>query len=350
MPDEPRTVEMWRFGAAPVPTSRIGERALEFEAQGWDGLAIGQDIGGGADPYLMLAVAAVATEGLKLATAVSTPIRDAMDLANSACVLHALSAGRTTISLGRGDGAFARVAKKPLNTAEFEQYVERVQAYISRRSVDLSGFSTSINDLFVTDPDLDRGKPLLDVSATGPKTVGIAAAHADSVTFAVGADVERLRDNVRLARTLRAEAGLDPASLRLGCYVPAAVVAGDIDRAAAREIIRGAVVRHARFAALSGRSVSGLRPEDEAVSVEIAAQTVDSSRHVPKPPDYTLALPDDFVDRFAVIGEPDECRQRLQAIAATGVDRICLITRVPTTDPDEVNTRQLARYVLPGLR
>lgn len=342
-------VTFWRLGSPPVPTTHIGQRAKDLEDQGWDGLVIGQDIGGTADSYVLLALAAAATTTLKLGTGVSTPIRDPMDLANTAAVLHAVSKGRTMLSLGRGDGAFARVARQPLKTAEFEQYVQRVRQYLDREDVDLGGFSSNMRDLFTTDPDLDLARPLLDVSGTGPKTIDIGAHHADSVTFAVGADPVRLDGCVKLAREARAmwNPGL---SLSLGCHVPLAVVSDGVSRADARNIIRGAVIRHARFSAFEGRPLDGLQGADRALALDVTGQTRDVERSMPRPPDYSLTIPDELVDSFAIVGEPAECADRLSALIETGVDRISLITRVPNTDHDERNAARIAEHVLPRLR
>ena len=62
------SVEFWRMGATPVPVSEIGRFAREFEASGWDGLAVGEAHGLLPDPYVTLAVAAGATTTLKVGT------------------------------------------------------------------------------------------------------------------------------------------------------------------------------------------------------------------------------------------------------------------------------------------
>ncbi len=70
---------------------------------------------------------------------------------------------------------------------------------------------------------------------------------------------------------------------------------------------------------------------------------------MPKKPDFAAGsgLPDDYVDRFAVVGDPRECADRLSEIAGLGINRLVLLTRVPTTDPDEDNATRVGRYVLP---
>ena len=249
--------EFWRFGGTPVPATEVADIARRLEGQGWDGLAVGQDIGILPDSYLFLALAAAATTRLKVGTAVSVPLRNTMDVANTIAVLYAVSGGRSVVSFGRGDGGFAQIGRKPMSVAAFETYIRQVQSYLRKEDVDLDGFPSTMRAVYEIDPSLDGAKPPVDVSATGPKMIDLAARHADSITFAVGANVDRLRDCIKLARDARAAAGRDPGSLSIGCHIPAAVATGGISLAEARDIVRGAVLRHTRFSAFDGHVLRG---------------------------------------------------------------------------------------------
>jgi 5,10-methylenetetrahydromethanopterin reductase len=343
--------EFWRFGGSPVPTTEAGNIARRLEAQGWDGLAVGQDIGILPDSYLYLAIAAAATTKLKVGTAVSVPLRNTMDVANTIAVLYALSGGRSVVSFGRGDGGFAQIGRKPLSVPAFETYISQVQRYLRKEDVDLDGFSSSMRAVYETDPSLDGAKPPVDVSATGPKMIDLAARHADSITFAVGANIDRLRDCIKLARDARAASGRDPSSLSIGCHIPAAVATGRVSVAEAREIIRGAVLRHTRFSAFDGQVLAGVSEQDREAVLRSFEITRDHARHMPKRADFSVAsvLPDDFVDRFAIVGDPQRCADRFREIMSLGVDRILVLTRVPTTDREEGNTARLADTVLSQL-
>jgi 5,10-methylenetetrahydromethanopterin reductase len=99
------SAEFWRMGATPVPSAEIGRFAQEFEASGWDGLAVGEAHGLLPDPYAVLAAAASATSTLKVGTAVAVPLRDPLLAASAMATLQGLSRGRAAFSLGRGDGA-----------------------------------------------------------------------------------------------------------------------------------------------------------------------------------------------------------------------------------------------------
>lgn len=63
-------------------------------------------------------------------------------------------------------------------------------------------------------------------------------------------------------------------------------------------------------------------------------------------------LPDDFLDRFCVIGPPDECVSRLSELVALGLDHVVIVGGGRDAEPmvrhrsDEL----FAEEVLPGLR
>jgi 5,10-methylenetetrahydromethanopterin reductase len=189
-------VEFWRMGATPVPSAEIERFARAFEDAGWDGFAIGEAHGLIPDPYIVLARAAAATTSLQLATAVAVPLRAPLLAASAMATLHGVAGGRTSFSIGRGDGAVKVLKRKPMAVTQFEAYLAQLQAYLRGDDVEVDGVITSMGRLYDIDPSLGMTKPPVDVAATGPRTVEVAVKTADGVSFSVGADVERLRRNV----------------------------------------------------------------------------------------------------------------------------------------------------------
>src|ERR1044072_5995619 len=115
-----KLVEFWRMGATPVPCTGVGEFARACEAAGGDGLAVGEAHGLLPDPYIVLGLAAAATTTLQLGTAVAVPLRSPLLAASAMATLHGVTGGRTSFSIGRGDGAVKVLKRKPLRVAEFE--------------------------------------------------------------------------------------------------------------------------------------------------------------------------------------------------------------------------------------
>ena len=349
------------MGATPVPSTEIGRFARDFEEAGWDGLAVGEAHGLLPDPYVVLAAAAATTTTLRIGSAVAVPLRHPLLAADAMATVHALSGGRASFSLGRGDGAMKVLRRGPMRVAEFEEYVQRLQAYLRREDVDLDGIPTSMSRMDDFDPSLAAAPPTLNIAATGPKTIEIAARWADGVSFSVGADVERLASSIALAHDACRTVGRDPASLRLGCYVQVAVTDEDDDTA--REAIRGLVVTHARFSGFEARPTGDVSSTDHAQyrhAVETmeavyrdtrgGVAVVEGGR--PGEIDFypRTAGADDLIDQFAIAGAPEYCAARLREIAALGIERVYVGTRAVGVDLDERNALRVGREVLPLTR
>ena len=111
----------------------------------------------------------------------------------------------------------------------------------------------------------------LDVAASGPRVIGLAAVIADRITFAVGADVERLAWAIEVARTARRDAGLDPDGLALGAYVNVAV---HPDRAVARQLVAGGLSTLARFNVMHGTPVGPYDDRSAAMLTELHQRAI----------------------------------------------------------------------------
>jgi 5,10-methylenetetrahydromethanopterin reductase len=349
------------MGATPVPSSEIARFAREFEASGWDGLAVGEAHGLLPDPYVLLGVAAAATTTLKVGTAVAVPLRHPLLAASAMASVQTVSGGRARFCLGRGDGAVKVLQQKPMRVALFYAYLRRLQGYLHREDVEIDGVPSAMTRQDDIDPSLAIPKPPVDVAATGPKTLAIAAQAADGVSFSVGADVERLRSSIEQAREACAAVGRDPGELELGCYVQVALT--DDRDTSAREAIRGLVVTHARFSGFEAKPVGDVG-SDAHDTYRQAVETMEAVYRAPRggvartaggaPGEidfYPLeAGADELIDQFAIAGPAEYCAARLQEIVDLGISRIYIGTRAVGVDLAERNADRIGREVLPLVR
>jgi 5,10-methylenetetrahydromethanopterin reductase len=188
----------------------------------------------------------------------------------------------------------------------------------------------------------------IDVAATGPKVIELAARVADRITFALGANPERLRWGIEKARAARRAAGLDVESLEFGAY---ANVAPHPDVAIARELVRGGVGTFAHFSGMRGSSAEGTKPEDRAVFEGIHAR-YDRPNHTLGRARHAAALDADFLERFAIVGPTQRCVERLRELADTGITKLVLTSASFDANRDEAARSRtlLEREVLPALR
>ena len=90
----------------------------------------------------------------------------------------------------------AYIGRKPMPLAEFEAALAQIQTYLKGESVDLDGFDSQIQ--WISQANVP--KVHMSVAATGPKVVQIAARVADAITFSVGANPDRLKASIDLAK------------------------------------------------------------------------------------------------------------------------------------------------------
>ncbi|HEY8546259.1 MAG TPA: LLM class flavin-dependent oxidoreductase [Acidimicrobiales bacterium] len=335
--------ELWTMRVPEAGTT--ASQARRAEEAGWDGITFTDSQNLVADPFVGAALAAAATERLRFATGVSNlHTRHPAALASVAATVQAESGGRFVLGVGRGDTALFHLGRTPMPVDRFAERLRRVQSYLAGETVDAHGHPSRIQWL-------DRSpvpKVPLDVACSGPRMLALAAGVAERVTLAVGADDQRVAWAIDVVREAAAAAGRDPATIGLGAYLN---VGCHPDLDVARGLIAGGVAAFAHFSAMPASTGAGLREEDKAVVAEVGRR-YDSRVHLRNDAEHTAALDAAFVDRFAVVGPPDRCVERLRALADLGIDRFVLTGPSFGADRDDARTaeRLLAREVLPALR
>jgi 5,10-methylenetetrahydromethanopterin reductase len=116
-------------------------------------------------------------------------------------------------------------------------------------------------------------------------------------------------------------------------------------------MIAGAVAAFAHFSSMPGSTGAGLRDDDRAVVAEVGRR-YDSRQHLSNRADHTDPLSAEFVDRFAVVGPPDACADRLLELAGLGLDRFVITGPGFGADRDHARLagRLLVGELLPALR
>jgi 5,10-methylenetetrahydromethanopterin reductase len=187
----------------------------------------------------------------------------------------------------------------------------------------------------------------VEVAASGPRVIAMAALHAERVMFTLGADIERLQWGIELARTTRKQAGLDPAAVAFGAYVNMGCHT-DID--AARGLARGGLTTFARFSVMHGKANGPVSATDREV-LEALRSNYDMKAHTRGDSRQAGTLTDDFIDRFAIVGPPERCIERLRSLAALGLDKVAIsgATRGASAENAAVGRQLVIEHVLPGM-
>jgi 5,10-methylenetetrahydromethanopterin reductase len=330
-------IEFWRAGGPASFTA--ANDARKIEAQGWDGQAFMDSQCLSGDPYVVMGAWAAATERLKLSTGVTNPLtRHPAVTAAAAATLQAISDGRAVLGIGRGDSALAYLGHAPVRLEAFGRVLSELQTLLrggeisftpSERLADAPSLETmSLGHR----PEACRLKWLpeglpkvpLDVAATGPKVIEMAAPIAERVTFSVGAIPERIGWAIDRARAARRQQGLSDAAVSYGAQI-IVVCHPDID--AVRELATSFVAPLARFQIMQ-RPAAGPQSQSDEENFQTIRRSYDMNRHGDVESHERLggeALSWDFVTRFAIVGPPDHCTERLLQLAALGLTRFVIV-------------------------
>jgi 5,10-methylenetetrahydromethanopterin reductase len=354
--------EFWTYGHA--KPRGFARQAQNAEAQGWDGVTCGESQNLTGDPFVAMGIAAHATTTIKMATSVAiTATRHPATTACAAATCQEESGGRIVLGIGTGDSATAHLGLRPAPLRSFTRYLERLQGYLRGEDVpfdvetdgrgeipsyDAMGMKSAptASRLRWLDPTVP--KVPVDVAASGPKTIAMAARVGDAVGFAVGANAARIKWAVDLARTSRQDAGLDPDSLPLGAYMP---LFCHPDQRRARELISGTVASFAHLSSMYG-TISG--PADEAQQKVLTAvrDNYQMEAHQTYNSPQSRILTDDVVDTFAIAGPPSLCIERLQEMVELGISKFIFVGYSFEMDPDEARAsrRRIAEEIIPAFR
>ncbi len=354
-------MEIWTTAAAsPRGIIRV---AKDLEDKGWDGLAVVDSQNLSGDPYVALAIAATVTERIGLATGVTNPVtRHAAAAAAAIASVNRVAGGRATLGIGRGDSALAHLGRAPARVAQFEQYLRHLQTYLSGGEVPFAEIdipdhiAPPVKDMGLADiPPASRiawiadgAKVPVEVAASGPRVIAIAAQLGERVMFTLGADCDRLSWGIEQARAARLKAGLDPDGLKFGAYINCAC---HRDITVARDLVRGGLTTFARFSVMHGKTAGPLSNSAEQVLQSLRA-AYDMNAHTQGDSPQAGVLSDEFIDHFAVVGGPDVCIERLKSLAELGLDKVILGggTRRAVSGPLAEAKALLEQQVMPALR
>jgi 5,10-methylenetetrahydromethanopterin reductase len=313
----------------------VEQVARHAEADGWDGLLFQDSQNLTPDITVSMTLAARATERLLIGTAVTNLVtRNPAVVASMLATLQHVSHGRALLGVARGDTALHLVGETAPNVDEFVDLLARVRGYLAGEDVAIGEVSSRLQ--WLPDPSVPRVP--INVFGSGPRNLQAAAAHGDMVTMTVGAEPDQVRWGLEQVRAVSPD-------VPVGALIVAAT--GD-NLPALRELVRA----NASISAHFRRDAAGvLDPSDAAVVAEVTRDYDDAS-HATAAATQARDLPDDFLDRFCVIGPPDHCVERLRELVGLGLDHVIVVGPGRDVDPAvrEASEQLFAREVLPAVR
>ena len=298
----------------------VGPIARAGEEQGFELIGLCDSPSMCFDPFVGLALAARETGQARLGTAVTNPqTRHPLVLANLAAGLEQLAPGRTFLGIGSGNSAVRHAGAGPATLETLGRSVETIQALLDGATIDFGGGSDTRL------PGGTRRVPIL-MAGSGPKALRLAGRLADIVFVNLGVQPEVVAQGFRWAREGAEAAGRDPGALELWVYVPGAI---GPERAQALDEVKGAAVSIAAYV-LRGDPATKRIPPEVAPKVEQLLREYQYSEHLAPGQSSNsrladrLGLADYLLERFSIAGTPDDCRRKIDALRAAGVENVCL--------------------------
>lgn len=317
-------------------TRRLLEVCEKVEGFGFDRLWLADSQGIWPDPYALLGRLAEKTTRIGLGVGVSNPrTRHPAVLARSAVTVVHLAGERFVLGIGAGNTALLHLGLPPAEAGLCGDAVRCVRALIRGEEGVFGGARV---------PALSGCGPVrlpVYLAANGPNMLALAGEVADGAIVSSGISPEilgwvRARIDEGLGRS-----GRRRADFRLLCFVGCAV---SEDRTKARRDILPWVGR--RLSMPVPEEVSGIPGADRRRALR-AYRYTEHYRAGASHGGLADAIPDEWVDRFAVTGAPEECAERIAALSAQGVDALFLL---PMTEDSHAFLRTFSEKVLPRAR
>src|SRR4030095_10781063 len=178
------------------------------EALGWDAAFQPDSQLRRRDTYVLMAAAARVTERIVLGTLLSNPVnRHPTVTASSIATVDELAPGRTLLRWGVGDTAVRLAGLKPARVSELEASTCLMRALLDGQAVDGGAREPA---------GLPHHRPVpIWIAAGGPRTLRMAGGVADGVFIRVGTHPANIGVAVEASRAGAAEAGRDPAAIRV---------------------------------------------------------------------------------------------------------------------------------------
>ena len=308
------------------------ERGFD-EVWAWDSHVLWQEF------YTTFALVASATERVRLGPCVTNPAtRDMTVTASAMATLQEVTGGRMDIGMGRGDSARRVIGQKPVTVEEMEHACRFIRDLAEGREVDYQGTPLQLK--------WSEGHRLpVWVAAYGPKALRACGRVADGLIMQL-ADPFILEWSLRYVREGVEEAGRAFEDIQIQVAAPAYL---SDDLAKARDQVRwfpALVSNH--VVDLVHRSADAELPQALTDYIE-ARDHYDYADHGRTGAEHAGFVTDEVVDRFCVLGTPEECVAKLRELEAIGMTQFTNYSMQDDPGPAGI-VEGFGREVLPAFR
>lgn len=280
--------------------------------------------------YVLLGAIAVSTKRMHLATGVTHPeLRHPTVTASAMVSLNELAPGRIDLGIGIGATGPGNIGLKPVSLAKLEETVKLIRRLVSGETVDLQG--KKIQCVYA------RGAKIpIYVAGTSPRTQQVASRWADGLIC--GGNVAHFESVVRSVREGAVAGGRSPKEVKVVCWSPCSI---SERREQARAAVRGMVARVAMVHLATEQKKGVVLDREDQEALERVWKEYNMYHHMG--PEHDHLVREEWIDRYAIAGTPEEVRTKVSDIFRAGADEIGI---VPFGESKENIVKTFAREVI----
>ncbi len=287
------------------------------------------------DCYPVLSLLAWHTQRMRFGTCVTNPaVRDVTVTASLLGCLNEISGNRMVLGIGRGDSSRRMLGQQPTSISQLKEATLQIRELVEGRTIDYQGVPTKLE--WIRSSDLP-----LWIAGYGPKVLQSAGSYADGIIMQF-ADPYLIKWCIEHVHQGAREAGRETAKIEVMAAAPV-WVSDDIEKG--REQTRW-------FPAMVGNHVADLvaRYDDGTLPAELTAYIQDRKgydyrKHADKDSEYMDFVSDEVIDRFCIIGPPEEHIRRLQELQeVAGVTQFNIYLM---SGDEEETIEAYGKYVIP---
>jgi probable F420-dependent oxidoreductase len=271
------------------------------------------------EPYVIYSKILDETRKVIIGPMVTNPAtRDITVTASTYATLNEMYGNRTVVGIGRGDSAVRVTNGKPVTVAELRQAVIDIKGLANGEAIEYKGNNIRL-------PWASASRTPVYVAAYGPKVLALTGEVGDGFILQL-ADPSIADWTMTAVRDAANGVGRNPDDVYMCIAAPAYVTDGSPEQHAhARDQLRwfGGMVGNHVADIVERYGDSGAVPQALTDYIK-ARKGYDYNEHGQAGNTHADFVPDEIVDRFCIIGPPEEHIRRLEELKAMGVDQFAL--------------------------
>jgi 5,10-methylenetetrahydromethanopterin reductase len=288
---------------------RLAQRA---DALGFDRFWVGDSHMIWREVYVMLGAIASTTSRIQIGPGVTHPIvRHITVIASAMATLNELAPGRAVLGIGVGATGPENIGMKPVAVKEFATTLAALKNLIVGEAIQTNGREAQC--VFAAPPPVP-----IYVGTRAPKVMQLAAALGQGIIYT--GEVSSLEGTIATLKHCCVEIGRSPSEVKLVYRIPCSIAEKSSE---AREEVKGKIARTAMTHLGRLHKMGKLDDPADRKAVERLWQHYDTYHHMG--PEHSHLVRDEWVERFAVAGTPDEVRSQVERLLRFDIGELTII-------------------------